>query len=531
MAETFPITQARQELGFTPSTAVRANIDVRGTGGIGGAVGQAVLGGTGTVQGILQKRQQMQDDNSNTEADNMRTLADIEFEQFKLDNPQDAWHGFRQEQTQRVANEVGGLKFSNAALTKQTVLSAMYSDESSANALIDATRQLRRETLLIQTDALVEAFAQDDPQKKIDQINQYRTSEATKAFGPEIIARNIKAAMQAGTIKNLKGRIILDPTGTKKMLQDELEARKKGEQTELQKALPNTEDIDDLIDFARAEQSQEEMDKRAVEQGAKEVIQQELWGQLQDDNFGKALESVQSSDLPVTGEGGKKWWTDLIKKTEKAVLAGEESPLNQTNSVAYFELRRKIATDRKAVTENDLARKVGHGISIGDYEKLLGMITDDVDPLNSRTANRAEEYLKLFKKDNADGWLEIQNDYDKFFTDFLKQNKRPPTDRESEDYLRFLTTEPVRSIWRNDLPDEQVNIALRGLPLEGKRAFVEEQRKGIIKGIGSSTTAWLKKWRKKDKKITVDVATHYLSIAGGDRGKAINLAKKDGYTE
>ena len=45
MAGTFPITQARERLGFTPSTAVRANIDVSGTGGIGGAVGQAVLKG------------------------------------------------------------------------------------------------------------------------------------------------------------------------------------------------------------------------------------------------------------------------------------------------------------------------------------------------------------------------------------------------------------------------------------------------------------------------------------------------------
>ncbi len=37
------IFPARQELGVTPSTAVRANIDVRGTGGTGGAIGQAVI--------------------------------------------------------------------------------------------------------------------------------------------------------------------------------------------------------------------------------------------------------------------------------------------------------------------------------------------------------------------------------------------------------------------------------------------------------------------------------------------------------
>lgn len=42
---TFPITRARQELGFTPSTAVRANIDVRtGEGQVGAAIGQGLLG-------------------------------------------------------------------------------------------------------------------------------------------------------------------------------------------------------------------------------------------------------------------------------------------------------------------------------------------------------------------------------------------------------------------------------------------------------------------------------------------------------
>ncbi len=42
---TFPIIEARQELGFTPTTAVRADIDVRtGEGAVGAAVGQGLLG-------------------------------------------------------------------------------------------------------------------------------------------------------------------------------------------------------------------------------------------------------------------------------------------------------------------------------------------------------------------------------------------------------------------------------------------------------------------------------------------------------
>ena len=41
----FPITTARQELGFTPTTNVRANIDVRtGAGEVGAAIGQGILG-------------------------------------------------------------------------------------------------------------------------------------------------------------------------------------------------------------------------------------------------------------------------------------------------------------------------------------------------------------------------------------------------------------------------------------------------------------------------------------------------------
>ena len=40
----FPVTEARQELGFTPSTAVRANIDVStGEGAVGAAIGQGLL--------------------------------------------------------------------------------------------------------------------------------------------------------------------------------------------------------------------------------------------------------------------------------------------------------------------------------------------------------------------------------------------------------------------------------------------------------------------------------------------------------
>ncbi len=51
MAGTFPIQRARQELGFTPSTAVRANIDTRtGAGAVGVAIAEAGLAVAGELQ-------------------------------------------------------------------------------------------------------------------------------------------------------------------------------------------------------------------------------------------------------------------------------------------------------------------------------------------------------------------------------------------------------------------------------------------------------------------------------------------------
>ena len=47
----FGITSARQRLGFTPTTNVRANIQA-GDIGTGAAIGQAVLAGAGIVQKI-----------------------------------------------------------------------------------------------------------------------------------------------------------------------------------------------------------------------------------------------------------------------------------------------------------------------------------------------------------------------------------------------------------------------------------------------------------------------------------------------
>ena len=107
----FPIVEARPELGFTPSTAVRADIDV-GQGDVGGAIGQALLAGATEVsrglqrtakeeeikrlreEKIREKRRQMQDANSAVIAKKLRSTADAEYEERVLEDDYPMHHGY-----------------------------------------------------------------------------------------------------------------------------------------------------------------------------------------------------------------------------------------------------------------------------------------------------------------------------------------------------------------------------------------------------------------------------------------------------
>ncbi len=298
-----------------------------------------------------------------------------------------------------------------------------------------------------------------------------------------------------------------------------------------------TEHIDGLEEFSRAQrndliaQVKRKFDYKAAEATAALENQRKTDRQAVLDKFiAKDFTNIEADINKTTLTSEEKLsWINKANTRAEAIRKGQKDPFEETDSAVYFDIRRKIATDPDSVTEADLAKLVGKpegGISTADYEKLLGMITEkEKDPLNSRTAKRGEEYLKLFKRDNAVGWLQLQNDYDKFYTDFIGVNKKPPTDRESEDYLRFLTTKPVRDFWVNDLPDSVINAQLGKLPFEGKQEFVRSAKEGV------STTKWISQWRANPKKLTREVAVHYLILAGRDQAEAIKLAEADGYTQ
>lgn len=248
--------------------------------------------------------------------------------------------------------------------------------------------------------------------------------------------------------------------------------------------------------------------------------------------------SVAINSSKVLSEIQKASWLDAVDKDAKAKLADDEqnSPFNQGSDAVFQKWLNAAQTDPVSFNMNEMTeltkKSKTEGITTAQWQTInstrnsaLDNIDTGQDPLKSRTAVLGDEYLGTFKADDPEGWLESVNDYNKWYLDFTEKNKREPTPRESETKLQFLTTDIVREFWVNDLPDTQVKTELRDIPLEGQKEFVSSAK------AKQSTTEFLREWRAKPKKLTKDIAVHYLGVTNGNRGRAIELAKRDGYTE
>ena len=153
--------------------------------------------------------------------------------------------------------------------------------------------------------------------------------------------------------------------------------------------------------------------------------------------------------------GEKLQWIEKSEARAKAINAEKPDPMTQTDPTKYFELRRKIQLDPDSITEEDLAAAVGEGISISDYETLLKMITDDDDPLNDSSAQRAQaiigrlrtQEIAILKTPRREKdlpkvraieakYLRISNEYDAYL---LSEEGRKATDIQKENKLQALT--------------------------------------------------------------------------------------------
>ncbi len=197
MAQTFPITTARHDLGFTPSTGVRANIDVR-QGNVGAAVGQALIAGAGTLQKIQAKRQQMQDARSSVEAGSLIQSAIDENKAFRnTEADTSLWSKDLQQRFATTESQIGQLEMSDDTRALMGAKFQAASREAQSRSLIAETSREAEDTRGDIILDVTEAVKSGDDIRKKEAIGRFASVSGSLWDATE--ARSVlTAAIEAG---------------------------------------------------------------------------------------------------------------------------------------------------------------------------------------------------------------------------------------------------------------------------------------------------------------------------------------------
>lgn len=355
----FPITRAREELGITPRTAVRAAIDVR-TGEE--AIGQAVSGlGVAMMKIGLQRKQNA----DLIEADTQSSAATRE--------------------AIRVANEVNDLVFAAEETDEETFNKIASGLTQRINALRPKNEKAgrafdRRMSILIpqveedianarlgriETDYLAEEQALWDELKitgnpedlliklkkgKLLNITGRRTDAQLKPLQQTAMAvaadTSIKLALAGDDLAVAQSLLtiyadLLTPdqkirlknsikTSLKVIEEKALNAAKEVLLNRIQGLSPEEAfaviDADKTIPFDEKKGVRQEWSVRekARQEAAITIHHEEFWQLLRAGNLAELQAKVNVSTLPVTGTGGKDWWTKLVSTREKEIVSGLE---------------------------------------------------------------------------------------------------------------------------------------------------------------------------------------------------------------
>ncbi len=377
----FPIKEARQELGFTPSTAVRADIDVRtGEGAVGAAVGQAGLAIAGQIRESSARKEAIRVRNrknldflSSSLADELRKQRDSDITIMQGQTPPEKWEEESRKITTAFNNQITGLDFSPEASAKQQIISTSDLELVPEESFIASSRVISAATIKTAEESLTDAYRlgrEDIAQRKLDFAETMRDNGVS---AKEILLK-FAAAEEAGealrkqdTLDRWRQMIAERPFEVAGILSKELDARKQDEGT-----IPETEltskDIQSLLNTATNRKTQ------VIADAEKQLNAQnkELETQLHNDIVaGEAsITDIGSSGLPAAAQrrleqdlsdtdkrNVSKTWalqdTPEATKEKDALLASIEAGLidiNQARS-ALSELARRKEDDRSIISK------------------------------------------------------------------------------------------------------------------------------------------------------------------------------------
>lgn len=182
---------------------------------------------------------------------------------------------------------------------------------------------------------------------------------------------------------------------------------------------------------------------------------------------------ILKSNLEPTGENSKKTWIEEIEQREKA-----KTETIKTDKVLEGDLYAKIVNDAEAVSEFEILRHVGTGLTKESAKELIDERTrriEAADPFKDQKAKTAIQILnfarsqKLFDEDvakNNEAWSE----YSLILRDFIQNHPE-------EDPVEFVNNEIMAPVERDFMGALMDKFVIGAPSLEQKR----EIRKGALK--------------------------------------------------
>ncbi len=179
-----------------------------------------------------------------------------------------------------------------------------------------------------------------------------------------------------------------------------------------------------------------------------EVAHQEYWQLLQTGQLDVLEAKINDpmNPLPVTGDGGKNWWRNLIAKRE-AVLV--QTDLGIQAKVADAIIFEPQTIDPKAI-RNYAGKGAKGGLSLSkveEYEKKYNLAVDKTSALNTPVAKTFFNELKNAETDRTFSIDKIKNNtvygqsldsLTDFFVNFREKNKKDPTLAETQEFYQNL---------------------------------------------------------------------------------------------
>ena len=308
---TFPIQTARQELGFTPSTAVRANIDVSQGPSTGAVIGQALIAGAEIIQKGSARKEAIRIRNrdnldvlSAKQADNRRQQIANDITIMKLNTPPENW----EEETTKIVtkgnDEISTFDFSPEEAAKQQIISQGDLGSLPDESFIAASRVISRAAIKTTEEILTGLYRDGDPQKIAAGVLDAAETFRNNGVSAQDILLKLKAAKEAGEklrkqdiIDDWQDRIAVNPDATADILEAELEARKTGKG-----AIPQLDsaDIQSLLNTATNRQSQLTADAQAALNAKNKALETQLHNDIV---AGKAsITDIAKSSLPADAQ-------------------------------------------------------------------------------------------------------------------------------------------------------------------------------------------------------------------------------------